>query len=52
MALKDACDGRVFDQSYMVFARMVELSGFSINIRHKEIFLLATWRAEGTTGPK
>jgi len=47
MALKDACDGRVFDQSYMVFARMVELSGFSINIRHKANFVLRAFLKNG-----
>jgi IS1 family transposase len=35
MVLKDTSDGRGLDRSYLVFARMANLSGCSTNIRHK-----------------
>jgi hypothetical protein len=35
MAFKDTCDGCGFDRPYLVFARMADLSGFSIIIGHK-----------------
>jgi len=37
MAVKNTCDGRRFDRSYLVFERMAELSGRSIIIGHKEL---------------
>jgi hypothetical protein len=38
MTFNDTCDGCGLDRSYLVFARIADLSGFSIIIGHKEIF--------------
>jgi len=35
MVFEDTCHGRRIDRSYLVFARMADLSSCSINIRHK-----------------
>jgi hypothetical protein len=39
MVFKDACDCCGLERPYLVFEGMADLSGCSINIRHKEIFL-------------
>ena len=45
---KKRTDGRRLDRSYLVFARMADLSGCSIDIRHEEIFqflIFLHWRS-------
>ncbi|MFH1614534.1 MAG: LamG domain-containing protein [Planctomycetota bacterium] len=53
MAVENTCDERGSDRSYLVFAQMAELSGNSIFIGHKKIFLLTkniNWRTLSALG--
>jgi len=41
VACKNPRNGGRVNRSYLVFVRMAEKSGYSINLRHKEIVYLA-----------